>query len=423
MGIFKNYKKEMEKQREINENQIKQLKGEIERISLEKEIEIKELKSNNNIMKTKNNHQKAFTDELVSQSNEAKNLMTNSVVEINTFVTNIASVGEEITASSEELSATTEEISNRVNNAHIVAISNGDTMKEFTEEIDNVTKDMNNLSDKIMNISTIVETIKEISSKTDLLSLNASIESARAGEFGKGFAVVASEIRKLADQAKISSSNISTIIEEIQKSTVGIIQKINKSNSKCKELLENEVKRIQNIEIIDDGLKDAVQTIINMTTAIKEQTNSMLAISEMIETLDKFVVKFSTENTLEMDLSKVEDNRYEITRQTDKVIIKFYGFLTDESMQQYILDYTNLKKSVNVGNTILVLDAKKLSVFPQEAEDDLGKFYCDYTNFKRVYMIIKDNKASKKQFERVWTKYGILNKFHFINSLEDIKNN
>lgn len=80
-----------------------------------------------------------------------------------------------------------------------------------------------NLTDKFKDTTQILEFIKSVGSQTNLLGLNASIESARAGEMGKGFSVVATEIRKLAIQSQDSAAKIQAMLDEMNK----IVQEIN----------------------------------------------------------------------------------------------------------------------------------------------------------------------------------------------------
>lgn len=147
-----------------------------------------------------------------------------------------------------------------------------------------------NLASDSGSIGKIIDTINEIADQTNLLSLNASIEAARAGDAGRGFAVVADEIRKLAEKSKASVYEIKKIIDKIQNNTESTVQTA-KQVEKVMMLQDEAVKNtLDSFEEINNNVSDLViylkeiaDNVDNMDGARSSTLGAIESISAVME--------------------------------------------------------------------------------------------------------------------------------------------
>lgn len=141
------------------------------------------------------------------------------------------------------------------------------------------------LEEKSRSIGNIIEAINEIASQTNLLSLNASIEAARAGDAGKGFAVVAEEIRKLADQSLMSANQIGDIIDEMISNTVDVVDVAKQAESVVASqegAVESTTRSFREIDKQVSRLMEALQMI---SDSVDNMDSDRSATLESIESI------------------------------------------------------------------------------------------------------------------------------------------
>lgn len=216
----------------------------------------------------------------------------------------------------------------------IVIVDNLNKKAKDTSDITHdIIVDIENLEKESRDISSIIETINDISSQTNLLSLNASIEAARAGAAGRGFAVVADEIRKLADQSSTAAKQIGSIIEQIQsrtKNTVVTAKKAEDIVNSQGEALKSTISAFGNINEHVAGLAKNLQQISDGMSQIERAKEDTLSSIESISSTSEETKACSSA------LIKTTDNQLMAVESLNKAAVRLKE------------DAGNLENTVNI---------------------------------------------------------------------------
>ena len=215
--------------------------------------------------------------------------MAASISKINENLLEMSNETKDINASVDEIKNQTVAVqdSSKIMNDKIKSMQ--DSSHKMDEGISAISKRIETVNTTVDKVSNIVSVIEEISSETNLLSLNASIEAARAGDAGKGFAVVAQEIRVLSDNTHTELENIKQIISSLVEECRYCVQAsgtIVEDNAKQKEEIKAVLdefgsldEQIQKTAEKADEIEELVTAMIELNDDITKSSNSLTDVS------------------------------------------------------------------------------------------------------------------------------------------------
>lgn len=263
------------------------------------------------------------TELTVQSSNESSEAMSSQLQEL-----------EQLATAMNEMAATATEVANNAQGAAGAARQADDATQEgssvvretavsidtLSARIDQAVEEVQGLESATANIETILKVINDIADQTNLLALNAAIEAARAGESGRGFAVVADEVRTLAQRTQESTTEIRSMIEQLQAGASAVSAAMNES----KHTAVDAVDRAQAADNALQSIRDAIQSINDMNLQIASAAEEQSLVAEEINANTIKIKELSTQvSDAQKNANIAMQAQSENVREQDEILNKF----------------------------------------------------------------------------------------------------
>ena len=198
----------------------------------------------------------------------------------------VAAASDEMVSTTNDIAGNCGEASNTAENSKD-STSNGvsqiqSVIGKIEKQVDKSKEDavlVQKLASQAEKIGTIVQTIDDIASQTNLLALNAAIEAARAGEAGKGFAVVADEVRALASRTTASTQEITRMVTQIQSDATSADEAMQESVIVMDDLSSQSERIEQILSEVTQSVSEVSNQITHIATSAEQQTVATSEIS------------------------------------------------------------------------------------------------------------------------------------------------
>ncbi len=191
--------------------------------------------------------------------------------------TEAAAASREISVTGRELLATMNDVAAVANDTAAVADAGRENLGEVGETMHHLEESTNQFSERLAlireraeDINMVITTITKVADQTNLLSINASIEAEKAGDYGQGFIVVAREIRRLADQTAVATLDIERLVEQMQQAVSAGVSQM--------ETFATEVKAgVERVTGISGQFADVIGKVQGLSTRFDQVNEGMRA--------------------------------------------------------------------------------------------------------------------------------------------------
>jgi methyl-accepting chemotaxis protein WspA len=249
--------------------------------------------------------------QLTASSKELEATLSQQVASTNEVVSSakeIAATTQTLVGTMADVSVLSQQAATSAGSGQTGLLRMGATMEKMSTASTAIAEKLADINAKVTNITSVVTTINKVADQTNLLSLNAAIEAAKAGEFGQGFAVVAREIRRLADQTAIATLDIEQMVKEMQSSVssgvMGMekfaqevqsaVREVNDISSQIARIIEQVQGLGPRFESVNEGMesqsvgaRQITEAMIQLSDATRNTAESQRDAVRAIELLDQ----------------------------------------------------------------------------------------------------------------------------------------
>ena len=229
----------------------------------------------------------------ISQISTTASQLASSASETSSSISEVTTTVEEVKQTSQLATEKAEHVSKSADNTARISMAGKQATENTTAGINRIKEEMGyiaestvKLSEQTKSIEEIINTVTDIADQSNILSVNASIEAAKAGEQGKGFAVVAQEVKSLADQSKEATNQVRAILGDIQKATTAAVMATERGTKTVEEAIELAEQAGNAIERLERQVNESSDAASQITASNQQQLSGIDQLSQAMESIN-----------------------------------------------------------------------------------------------------------------------------------------